>query len=37
MRDMLITPRGQVHRYYEAAKRHLKNVNIGNQQLLGLF
>ena len=37
MRDMPITPTEQVHRCYEAAKRHLKNVNIGNKQLLGLF
>jgi pyruvate formate lyase activating enzyme len=37
MRDMPITPREQVHQCYEAAKRHLKNVNIGNKQLLGLF
>ena len=37
MRDMPITPREQVQRCYEAAKRHLKNVNIGNKQLLGLM
>jgi len=37
MRDMPITPREQVHRCYEAAKRHLKNVNIGNKHLLGLI
>jgi pyruvate formate lyase activating enzyme len=36
MRDMPITPREQVRRCYEAAKRHLKNVNIGNKHLLGL-
>jgi pyruvate formate lyase activating enzyme len=36
MSDMPFTPREQVFRCYEAAKRHLKNVNIGNQQLLGL-
>ena len=36
MRDMPITPREQVQRCYDAAKRHLKNVNIGNKQLLGL-
>jgi len=37
MRDMPITPREQVHRCYEAAKRHLDNVNIGNKHLLGLI
>jgi pyruvate formate lyase activating enzyme len=36
MRDMPITPRKQVERCYEAAKRHLKKVNIGNKYLLGL-
>lgn len=36
MRDLPITPRDQVYRCYEAAKRHLKNVNIGNKHLLGL-
>jgi len=36
MRDLPITPRAQVVRCYEAAKRHLQHVNIGNQQLLGL-
>jgi pyruvate formate lyase activating enzyme len=36
MRDMPITPGEQVQRCYDAAKRHLKKVNIGNQQLLGL-
>ena len=34
MRDMPITSRGQVYRCYEVAKRYLKNVNIGNKQLL---
>ena len=34
MRDMPITPREQVQRCYDAARRHLKNVNIGNKQLL---
>jgi pyruvate formate lyase activating enzyme len=34
MRDMPITPRAQVFKCYEAAKKHLKKVNIGNQQLL---
>ena len=34
MRDMPITSREQVFKCYEAAKRHLKNVNIGNKQLL---
>ncbi|MHC1610015.1 MAG: radical SAM protein [Candidatus Methanospirareceae archaeon] len=37
MRDMPITPREQVFKCYEAAKKHLKRVNIGNKQLLGLF
>lgn len=37
MRDLPVTPREQVDRCYEAAKRHLKNVNIGNKHLLGLF
>ncbi|MCK4398988.1 MAG: radical SAM protein [Methanophagales archaeon] len=36
MRDMPITPREEVQRCYDTAKRHLKNVNIGNKQLLGL-
>jgi pyruvate formate lyase activating enzyme len=36
MRDLPITPRAQVFKCYEAAKRHLQHVNIGNQQLLGL-
>jgi pyruvate formate lyase activating enzyme len=35
MHDLPITPREQVQRCYEAAKRHLNNVNIGNEQLLG--
>ncbi len=34
MQDMPITPRGQVFKCYEAAKRHLNNVNIGNKQLI---
>jgi pyruvate formate lyase activating enzyme len=37
MQDLPITPREQVQRCYEAAKRYLNNVNIGNKQLLGLF
>lgn len=37
MRDLPVTPREQVYRCYEAAKRHLKNVNIGNKHLLGLI
>ena len=36
MQDMLITPREQVHRCYEVAKKYLNRVNIGNTQLLGL-
>ena len=36
MRDMPVTPREQVLRCYEAAKRHLKYVNIGNKHLLSL-
>jgi pyruvate formate lyase activating enzyme len=34
MRDMPITPSEQVQRCYDAARRHLRNVNIGNKQLL---
>jgi pyruvate formate lyase activating enzyme len=37
MRDLPITPREQVKRCYEAAKKYLDNVNIGNQQLLGVM
>jgi len=37
MRDLPITPREQVKRCYETAKRYLNNVNIGNQQLLGVL
>ena len=37
MRDMPITPQEQVQRCYEAAKRHLNRVNIGNKQLFGLI
>ena len=33
---MPITPRAHVWGCYEAAKRHVQQVNIGNQQLLGL-
>jgi len=29
-----ITPKSQVKRCYEAAKRYLKHVNIGNKHLL---
>ena len=36
MQDMPITPREQVFKCYETAKNYLNNVNIGNQQLLGL-
>ena len=34
MRDLPITPKSQVKRCYEAAKRYLKHVNIGNKHLL---
>lgn len=37
MHDMPITPREQVYRCYDVAKRHLKNVHIGNKHLLGLI
>jgi pyruvate formate lyase activating enzyme len=33
--DMSVTPKEQVLRCYKAAKKHLKNVNIGNLHLLG--
>jgi len=36
MRDMPITPKEQVQRCYEAAKKYLNKVNIGNKQLLGI-
>lgn len=36
MIDMPITPRKQAMECYEAAKKHLKNVNIGNKHLLAL-
>jgi pyruvate formate lyase activating enzyme len=36
MRDMPITPREQVQRCYDAAKKHLRRVNIGNKHLIGL-
>jgi len=36
MRDLPITPRKQVEKCYLAAKKHLKNVNIGNIFLLSL-
>ncbi len=36
MRDMPITPKKQVVKCYEEAKKHLKNVNIGNKHLLSL-
>jgi pyruvate formate lyase activating enzyme len=36
MQDLPITPREQVFKCYEAAKRHLNNVNIGNMQLLSI-
>lgn len=35
MRDLPITPIEQVRTCYEAAKKHLRNVNIGNIHLLG--
>ncbi|MEM2914731.1 MAG: radical SAM protein, partial [Candidatus Bathyarchaeia archaeon] len=34
MQDLPITPVGQVKACYESAKKHLKNVNIGNAHLL---
>ncbi len=34
--DLPVTPKEQVWRCYEAAKKHLKRVNIGNLHLLGL-
>ncbi|AAB91111.1 radical SAM protein [Archaeoglobus fulgidus] len=36
MSDFPVTPVQQVKRCYKAAKKHLKNVNIGNLHLLGL-
>lgn len=36
MSDTTVTPRRQVEECFQAAKRHLKRVNIGNIQLLGL-
>ena len=36
MSDVTVTPRRQVEKCYQAAKRYLKNVNIGNISLLGL-
>ena len=36
MSDITVTPRKQVERCYQAAKKYLKNVNIGNIALLGL-
>lgn len=35
MRDLPITPLNQASACYRAAKKHLKNVNIGNVELLG--
>jgi pyruvate formate lyase activating enzyme len=35
MRDLPITPRKQAEKCFEAAKKHLTNVNIGNKFLLG--
>ena len=35
LNDLPVTPRKQVFDCYEAAKKHLKNVNIGNLHLLG--
>ena len=37
MRDMPITPKEQVLKCYEAAKKYLNKVNIGNKQFLGLI
>jgi pyruvate formate lyase activating enzyme len=34
MGDMPITPMEQVQRCYDAARRHLRNLNIDNNQLL---
>ncbi len=36
MSDVTVTPRKQVEKCYQAAKKHLKNVHIGNIALLGL-
>lgn len=36
MDDVPITPKKQVEKCYQAAKKHLKKVNIGNIHLLGL-
>ena len=36
MNDVTVTPKEQVENCYRAAKRYLKNVNIGNIALLGL-
>lgn len=36
LKDLPITPRQQVFRCYEVAKKYLKRVNIGNLHLLGL-
>ncbi len=36
MRDLPVTPREQVRRCYTAARRHLKQVHVGNLPLLGL-
>ena len=35
MSDVTVTPRKQVDECYKAAKKYLKNVNIGNIALLG--
>ena len=35
MRDLPITPVSQVVECYKAARRHLKNVNVGNLHLIG--
>lgn len=35
LNDMPVTPKGQVMECYNVAKKHLKNVNIGNLHLLG--
>jgi len=36
MMDLPMTPMDQALACYRAAKRHLKNVNVGNVRLLGL-
>lgn len=36
MMDLPVTPAGQVERCYQAAKKHLRRVHVGNLHLLGL-